>query len=80
MKPQYKYSDSRYIYYNHVACYYRNPKTFNEIRQNYHAEMDGIKVRGSRKNIPTSWDDIWPSQVYGRDWKRFTKKRKQWMK
>lgn len=60
--------------------YFRTPRTFNEIKQNHHALDDGYKVRGKRRKIPTSWDDIWPSQLFGRDWKRFTKKKKQWQK
>lgn len=58
--------------------YFRTPKTFNEIRQNSHAKLDGYKVRD--RFVPTSWDDLWPSQAFGRDWKRFTKNKKQWMK
>lgn len=59
--------------------YIRTPRTFNEIKQNIYAIDDGEHVRGRRRNLPTSWDDKWPSQQFGRDWKRFTKKKKQWM-
>ena len=75
-------SDCYYTKYNGAFelkyIYFRRPKTFNEIKQNAYAIDDGYKVRGCRKNLPTWWDDIMSSQNYGRDWKRFTKKRKQW--
>lgn len=58
--------------------YLRNPRTFNEIKQNAYAIDDGFHVRGRRRKLPTSYDDIWPSQNYGRDWKRFTKRKHQW--
>ena len=61
---------------------YRYVKTFNEIKQNEHAKLDGYKVRGKRTKhiLPTVWDDVRVSKVYGKSWKDFTKHRKQYMK
>lgn len=58
----------------------RNVRTFNERRQNHHAECDGIKVRGNRKLIPHSWDDPHVARWGGASWKDYTKRRKQWDK
>ena len=75
-------SDCYYTKYNGAFelkyIYLRRPKTFNEIKQNAYAIDDGYKVRGRRKNLPSWYSDLVPSQNCGRDWKRFTKKRKQW--
>lgn len=54
----------------------KHPKTTNEIRQNSIPSYK-IFVRGKRRKLPTSWDDMMFS--YQRSWKR-QKKRKQWMK
>lgn len=39
-------------------------------------------IRGRRKkpNLPSTWNDIYPSRMYATCWKDKTKKRKQWEK
>lgn len=65
-------------YWCRYGRYYRRPKTHNERKQNYAALQDGIKVRGCRRRLPHSWDDLGYSQIYGRDWKRFTRRKHQY--
>lgn len=73
------YKNEYYVYkaYYHI---FRRPQTFNEIRSNSAAKADGIKTRGKRRCIPTSYDDLCFSYPHGKDWKRFTKKKRQWSK
>lgn len=67
--------------YEHLYCYqWRQVRTFSEIRQHYHALDDGQKVRRRRLLIPTVWDDRTISRNWGRSWKDYTKRRKQWDK
>lgn len=54
---------------------FRRPQTHNERWQN---ERDKQFVRARRRKLPSTWDDLRPSFGYGSDWKRFTKKRKQY--
>lgn len=79
MYKDYQY-DEEYRNYTHKYVFWRSFKTFNEIRQNHHAKKDGFKTRAKRNHVPQIWDDRFISRNYGKDWKRFTKKRKQWMK
>jgi hypothetical protein len=66
--------------HNWDSWHYRYVKTWNERRQNYNAKQDGHKVRGKRTfpNLPSVWDDIRISRIWGRSWKDYTKQRKQW--
>lgn len=67
---------SKGIYEHRFVNNCRYPKTTQERRWNdAHKEF----VRGKRRNLPTTWDDLRPSFGYGSDWKRFTKKRKQYL-
>lgn len=75
-----RYSDDSIGKYSHKYAYDRNVRTFNERKANVHAEDDGIKVRGRRKLIPNSWDDPHLARSYGRSWKDYTKRKKQWDK
>ena len=58
-------------------CYFRNIKTFNEIKNSYNEDNKGL-IRGSRgKNLPTSWDEIcvdWRNH----GWKSQKKCKHQW--
>ena len=56
----------------------RNVKTTNELRQLKGADADGEPVRRRRLNIPTAYDDPRVSRDYGKSWKDYTKRRKQW--
>ena len=58
--------------------YWTQVRTTNERRQNSAAKADGIKVRGKRRKLPTSWDDKRISRDWGRSWKDYTKRRKQY--
>jgi len=62
----------------YFRCYYKRPKTTNEMRANYaHIEF----VRGKRNpiNLPSAWDDVVRGDVRNnKSWKN-QKKRKQWM-
>ncbi len=62
------------------SCYFRHPKTTQEMRLYYasttNEEGVRINVRGRRKpkHLPNAWDDVWkPSS---RNWKSYRKK--QW--
>lgn len=77
MKPQFeKRSEPQWegIYDLRWGGYFRRIKTYNEIRQNYGCPY----VRGKRRNVPTSWDDLYIARNWGRSWKDFTKKRNQY--
>ena len=39
---------------------FRHPRTQNERRQNQEEVIEGfrIRIRGTRKNLPSAWDDI----------------------
>lgn len=63
------------IYQHKYIRQLRYPRTHNERWQN---ERDKEFVRGRRRKLPSSWDDLRPSFFFGSDWKRFTKKRKQY--
>ena len=64
--------------FRHTLGYHRNIRTFNERKQNHYAKCDGIKVRGNRKHLRTNWDDPRRGRTYGRSWKDYTKRKKQW--
>lgn len=53
----------------------RFPKTQHERSANL---RDKQYVRGKRRKLPSSWDDLRPSFHFGSNWKRFTKQHKQW--
>jgi hypothetical protein len=57
---------------------HRYVRTYSELRQLYGDKADGIKVRQSRLNIPTLYDDLPVSKDFKRSWKDFTKKKRQW--
>lgn len=79
MKPNYEISEwSDRNKYCLKYTYWRAPRTQNEYRQNRCALADGHKVRGRRRILPTTWDDLTPSFNYGRCWKRFTKRKYQY--
>lgn len=79
MKPQYKFVEGRYRGYElRAGSYHRWFRTFNERRLNVGAKADGHKVRAKRLCTPQVWDDLSCSQMYGKDWKRFTKRKHQW--
>lgn len=80
MKPQYKritWHDKGG--YEHRYIWYRRVRTFNENRQNTGAIADGYNVRGRRRKLPTVWDDQNPGFMYKKCWKRFTKRKHQWI-
>jgi hypothetical protein len=58
--------------------HYRHPKCQNERRQNKAAKADGYYVRPNRRKLPSSWDDLNYSFNYGKCWKRFTRRKKQY--
>ena len=58
------------------GSYFRHPMTIGEIKANI---CDAEFVRGKRKWLPTSYDDVKRSDKFiKRSWKK-QKKRKQWM-
>lgn len=62
--------------YHHKYRFLRRPKTYSSIKQlSAYPEF----TRGKQRNLPTSWDDLNLSFGYGKCWKRFTKKKKQYM-
>lgn len=75
-------ADNSYWGYDTVARkYYRNPSTIQERRINEsHIEEYGEEfVRGRRRILPSSWDDISVSLWKTEDsWKHHSKRRKQW--
>lgn len=91
MKPNYKRSEIQCYYsvyygewrnygnadyYQHRYRYMRAPRThLNRKRLAAYPEY----VRSKQRNLPSSWDDIRHSFSYGKCWKRFTKKRKQYL-
>jgi len=50
--------------------YHRRIRTTQEIRENLCCE---IEVRGKRRRVPDSWDDISQSHWRDRSWKRLRK-------
>lgn len=67
-------------YPNTVRCYYRHPKTTQELRYvEPHSEFVRIRGKRSKRFLPTWYDDL-PIADYrnSRSWKR-TKKKRQWM-
>ena len=54
---------------------YRRPKTMSEIRAN-NGEKDF--VRGKRKYLPTTWDDVRRANLRSKSWKN-RKVKRQWM-
>ena len=67
---------SSHIYEHKFVSNCRYPRTYNERWQN---ERDLPFVRAKRRKLPSSWDDLRPSYNWGSSWKRFTKKRKQYL-
>jgi hypothetical protein len=55
---------------------FRYPRTHQERKAN---ERDKQYVRAKRRKLPSSWDDISATFIRGKCWKRFTKKRKQYL-
>lgn len=64
--------------YEHRYSFMRSPRTQRERRALFGFEHDGLPVRRKRLNLPTTYDDIMLSRNYGRSWKDYTKKRRQW--
>lgn len=52
-----------------ALCGFRRPRTHQERRQNSDPQYSQF-VRGKRKNIVTSWDDIQRGDIGDRCWKR----------
>lgn len=71
-------NESHMVYRHCFGHHHRWFRTFNEVRQNYHHDLDGHPVRRRRLCIPTIYDDLNRSRDWGRCWKDFTKQRKQW--
>ena len=61
-----------------VGHYHRHVRTMNELRQLRGADHDGEPVRRRRLTLPTSYDDPMISRNFGKSWKDYTKRRKQW--
>ena len=59
--------------------YFRHPHTKNEMKQYFaskYSETDiFIRIRGRRspKSLPNSWDDIYRSNMFLRNWKSYRK-------
>lgn len=64
--------------FEHDFVWYRQVRTFNERKQHAGAIADGHKVRGRRRKLPTNWDDQKLSFAWGKCWKRFTRRKKQY--
>ena len=63
-------------YYTHRYIWHRRPRTHvNRKRLSAYPEF----TRGKQRNLPSNWDDLNPSFSYAKCWKRFTKKRKQYL-
>ena len=62
--------------------YFRRPRTTAERRMAYLTESDtyGYPVKCRlRKDLPTSWDDLYFSRSWDRSWKaKKGKKKRQW--
>lgn len=82
--PKFKWASEKYEQrYKHCyrlwfGGYCRYPRTTNELRQLIGAEHDGEPVRRRRLNIRTCYDDPPVARNYGKSWKDYTKRRKQW--
>lgn len=68
----------KFRYTHRWAGYHRHVRTTNELRQLRCDEAEGLPVRRRRLNIPTWYDDLHISRNYGKCWKDYTKRRKQW--
>lgn len=87
LKSQFKRKRKGTSYFNLEYDYYpdlrnshiRYMKTFQEIRESLghstQAKMLGVKIK-TRKNIPTSWDDL--KCCVQKSWKYMTKRKNQW--
>lgn len=64
--------------YHWRGYWYRHPHTTAEYKQNTDPDYKQY-VRAKRRHLPNAYDDICRSDVYSRNWKDNTKKRKQWM-
>lgn len=65
-------------YMHQHARYFRYPSTHAERRAVAAVVQDGVPVRASRRKLPTAYDDMAIQRNYGRSWKDYTKKRRQW--
>lgn len=62
-------------HYVHRYRYMRTPRThLNRKRLSAYPEF----TRAKQRKLPSSWDDLRQSFSYGKCWKRFTKKRRQY--
>lgn len=63
--------------YRRIGSCFRHVRTYNELKS---YEASDVRIRGKRSipNLPTTWDDVYNSNMSIRSWKR-TKKKKQWM-
>ena len=64
--------------FGHGSCY-RHPKTTQEIRNNASDQYENY-TRGKRRNLPTTYDDIYRSNGSSKSWKNQGKHRHQWQK
>ncbi len=72
----------RYTYYQEPGIYLHKYRFLRRPRT--HSKKKALAAypeftRGKQRNLPTSWDDLNLSFGYGKCWKRFTKKKKQYM-
>lgn len=68
----------KFTYRPSYGRYHRSVRTQNELRQLICADADGLPVRRKRLNLPTAYDDLNVCRRYGKSWKDYTKRRKQW--
>lgn len=66
--------------WEHKFIHYRRPRTLSERVANTGALADGNEVRGRRRKLVDSWDDLRDSRCWGKNWKNYFKCKKQWMK
>lgn len=65
--------------YNHKYRFmWRRPRTMNELRQLRFDDHFGLPIRRGRLRLPTLWDDVPLTRNFGKSWKDYTKKRRQW--
>lgn len=73
----FRWIDGRYKLVDR-GYYYRHPKTQKERREIEGFILDGLPVRRKRRLIPDSRNMRPPARQWGRSWKDYTKRRKQW--
>lgn len=78
MNFRYRIDPVPYIHKKRFGNFLRNPKTFQETRENDKKEYEKY-VRGKRKRLPTVYDEFWRSNGRNKSWKN-QKIKKQWQK